>query len=155
MASILKYGESDVTFLRSLYNRMLLYYSKYFGIDKRPDYITHGKFIAALSLSEYNGIPLDMSALRNIQGHHAEIENEIVTEMNKVHELFLAKKIGGWTFKHNLFGELVEKLKLQNTWPRTAKGKFATDSKTIEKFRMVPQIDMLQSYFYHLTNLPQ
>ena len=72
MASILKYGESDVTFLRSLYNRMLLYYSKYFGIDKRPDYITHGKFIAALSLSEYNGIPLDMSALRNIQGHHAE-----------------------------------------------------------------------------------
>ena len=51
--------------------------------------------------------------------------------------------------KHNLFGELVEKLKLQNTWPRTAKGKFATDSKTIEKFRMVPQIEKLTKLLKH------
>ena len=143
VADILKYGESDVTFLRSIYERMLLYYTKYFGLDKRHDFINRGQFIAALSTSEYNGIPLDMSALTNIQGYHAEIENEIVNDMNSVHELFLPKKAGGWTFKHNLFGGLVEQLRLDEKWPRTAKGKFATDGKTIEKFRMVPKIEKL------------
>ena len=143
IADILKYGESDVAFLRSIYDRMLLYYSKYFGLDKRLDFINRGDFIKALSLSEYNGIPLDMSALKNIQGHHASIETEIVEDMNSVHELFLPKKTGGWTFKHNLFGELVNKLRLSEKWPLTAKGKYATDSKTIEKFRDVPEIEKL------------
>ena len=143
VADILKYGESDVTFLRSIYDRMLLYYTKYFSLDKRYDFVNRGRFIAALSMSEYGGIPLDMSALTNIQGYHSEIEDEIVNDMNSVYELFLPKKAGGWTFKHNLFGDLVEKLKLDEKWPRTAKGKYATDSKTIEKFRSVPQVEKL------------
>ena len=143
IADILKYGESDVTFLRSIYERMLLYYTKRFGLDKRHDFINRGQFIAALSFSEYNGIPLDMSALRNIQGYHSEIEDEIVNDMNSVFELFLPKKAGGWTFKHNLFGELIEQLHLAEKWPTTAKGRFATDGKTVEKFRMVPEIEKL------------
>ena len=141
--NIMEYCESDVKYLFDVFNKMLKYYQVRLSLDKEPDMLKRGEFIACLSICERLGIPLDMPALRNIQGNHALIENSIVEEMNQIQEVFIKNKAGNWVFKANLFADLINSVGLENLWPKTATGKYASDSKTIEMFRHVDKVERL------------
>ena len=140
--NIMEYCETDVEYLFQVWHKMLKYYQSRLELDKEQDMLDRGEFIACLSLCERLGIPLDMDALTNIQGNHKLIEDNIVEDMNTIHELFIKAKAGNWVFKADLFAGFIKKLGLEHKWPTTATGKFASDSKSIEKFREVEEVEL-------------
>ena len=140
---IIKYCEGDTIYLHDIFNKISRYYDVKFGIDNHDAFKIRGRFAASLSKAERHGIPLDMRALGNIQKNHDLIEDKIIKDMNSTFEMFIKdKRTKRWVFKQKLFTEFIESLKIID-WPKTAKGKLSTESKTIEKYRHYPDVEKL------------
>ena len=139
--SILEYGESDVEHLEFILNKFIKYYSKR-GKDELRNMVDRGKYIAALSLCEHLGLPLDVQRIRKINDNYDEIRDKAIMEMNNVFEIWKKTKKGAWVKKTDQFNKMVESLgNASKTWPRTSRGAFSQESAVISANRHYPQIE--------------
>jgi len=122
--SILDYCQTDVDALAHLLPALV---RKLFD---RPFWLEHalnrGKFAMATGYMEFNGIPLDVKTMGEMQDNWPELTTKLIEEIAEEYPVFEGK-----TFKQSLFAEYLNKEKI--AWPRTATGALALDRETFRQ----------------------
>jgi hypothetical protein len=123
---ILIYCETDVDSLARLLPKMLP------GIDLGVA-LYHGEFVAASTMMEHRGIPIDMevfSQLTNPETWRA-LRDAMVPTIDAKYGVYVRDASGGWTFNMERF---IAYLKCEGIpWPELETGKLNMQRKTFEE----------------------
>ena len=143
MTDIIKYCEEDVLNLEQLFYKILEDYEKE-GADPATvltQSTFHGRAMGVCAQIETNGIPVNEELYNNFNKHFPIIKNDIIVEANKTLNVFDENN----KFKKDKFTDLIIKLGLDGSWPRSDKTKkFKEDKDTLRKFKNVPEIQLLR-----------
>jgi DNA polymerase I-like protein with 3'-5' exonuclease and polymerase domains len=140
---VLDYCAADVKVLPRLLERMQLFYQRFFDQDRMEIMKRRGRYIAALSKCEHVGIPIEISTLEAISTNRQQIVADVCKSMNSDHPLYALRSDGTYVFKVDRFKEMLERLNLLGSWPRTNTGMPSIESESIESFRFHPSIEKL------------
>ena len=122
-SDLLEYCASDVAALSKLLGRMA---------DRihLPQALLRGRYMRAIAMMEYNGVPIDTDTLENLRRNWDSIKLELIAEVDKNYGVF-----DGTRFKLDRFATLLRRLKINN-WPLTDIGRL---SKSDEVFKKMAQ----------------
>jgi DNA polymerase family A len=115
-ADILDYCAGDVHGLERLLPAMLP------KIDL-PRALLRGRYMAAVSALEANGVPIDVPTLELLRAHWGEIKNQLIADVDSDFGVY-----DGLTFKMNLFEQLL--IRLGIPWDRLESGNLCLDDST-------------------------
>ena len=143
MTNIIKYCEEDVLTLEKLFYRILEDYEKE-GVDPATlltQSTFHGRAMGVCAQIETNGIPMNSELFDDFNKHFPSIKSDIIIEANKTLKVYDENN----KFKKDKFNDLIIRLGLQNSWPRSDKTrKFKEDKDTLKKFKYIPEIQLLR-----------
>ena len=139
-ADILDYCAGDVHALERLLPAMLP------KVDL-PRALLRGRYMAAVSAMEANGVPIDVPTLELLRAHWGEIKNQLIADVDKDFGAY-----DGLTFKMNLFEQLLIRLKIP--WDQLESGSLCLDDSTWrEMARAYPVISPLRELRHALSDL--
>ena len=107
--ALLDYCETDVLALARLLPRML------YALDL-PHALFRGRYMAAVSSMEYNGVPIDTATLDLLKASWTDIQDRLIAEIDKDYGVF-----DGRTFKADRFEDFIRKHGIP--WGRTESGR--------------------------------
>ena len=143
MTDIIEYCEEDVLTLEKLFYKILEDYERE-GADAATvltQSTFHGRAMGVCAQIETNGIPMNTELFNDFNEHFPNIKNDIIVEANKTLNVFDENN----KFKKDKFTDLVIKLGMQDSWPRSDKTKkFKEDKDTLKKFKYIPEIQLLR-----------
>jgi DNA polymerase family A len=113
---LLDYCESDVKALTLLFEKMAP------KLDL-PRALIRGRYMRAVARMESVGVPVDVPMLQELRDHWTDLKTDLIAQVDSLFGVY--KKT---TFKLNLFSAWLEAQGI--TWPRTPKGRIATDEDT-------------------------
>jgi hypothetical protein len=116
---ILDYNETDVDAIDRLLPKMLSH------IDL-PRALFRGRYMAAVSYMEHNGIPIDTELLAELREHWDSIKIVLIEEIDKDHGVY-----ENGTFKQTLFAAYLARNKIP--WPLLKSGKLNLRDKIFEQ----------------------
>lgn len=159
--AIQEYCTEDCLDLRNLWRSIQKPLKKMTGFDDSTlldVQMWRGRYAANLAHMERTGFPIDMPALQNLIRNTDQIKKEAIENCNKVYPFFRRKQSKNlkpeWTFTKARFNEYVKQSGQADKWPRSEKtGAFKTDTKTMEKFRFLNEIETLHQTNKLLRNL--
>ena len=121
-ARILDYCEEDVIAVEKLFPVML----PYFNVGEA---LIRGSYTRAVAYVERNGIPVDVPTYRSLKQNWPTIRNGLAEALESKHGYGVYRpdpRTGAMKWNEKGFEDLITRLGLQDVWPRTEKGKFAT-----------------------------
>lgn len=128
---ILKYNLEDV-----ITNEKLFYAQLESLSFKNEDFhqiisqaIFHGRAMGVCAQIEHNGIPVNLELYNDLDQHYEEVRQLEIVELVKVFDCYDGEK-----FSNKKFAAALEKEGLTDRWPKTEKGRFKTDDRTIYRF---------------------
>ena len=143
MSDIIKYCEEDVLNLEQLFYKILEDCEKE-GADPATvltQATFHGRAMGVCAQIETNGIPMNIELFNNFNEHFPSIKHDIIVEANKTLNVFNEND----KFKKDKFNDLIIKLGLQDSWPRSERTKkFKEDKPTLKQFKHIPEIQLLR-----------
>jgi DNA polymerase I len=87
--------------------------------------LLRGRYMAAVSAMELEGVPIDVSTLTAIRTHKEAIKLDVVREVDQAYDVF-----EDTTFKLDRFEALLDRHKI--AWPRTDKGQLELKEKVFK-----------------------
>ena len=133
----------DVLNLEQLFYKILEDYEKE-GVDPATlltQSTFHGRAMGVCAQIETNGIPINAELFDDFNKHFPSIKNDIIVDANKTLNVFDENN----KFKKDKFTDLIIRLGLQNSWPRSDKTrKFKEDKDTLRNFKKLPEIQLLR-----------
>jgi DNA polymerase I len=137
---IFEYCAGDVYALERLLLAMLPY------IDL-PRALLRGRYMAAVSAMEFNGVPIDTLTLELLREHWDDIKSELVAAVDGGYGVY-----EGNTFKENLFENLL--IRRDIPWPLLDSGKLDMKQKTFrEMAKMYPIISPIYELRHTMSHL--
>jgi hypothetical protein len=137
---ILDYCESDVEALKRLLPEMLP------RIDM-PRAVLRGRYMAAASAMEHNGIPIDTDTLAAFRAHWGDIQDDLIAEINANYDVY-----DGRTFRTARFAAWLEANRIP--WPRLESGELDLKERTFrEMARVYPEVSPLRELRSSLAEL--
>jgi DNA polymerase-1 len=112
-----------------------------------PRALLRGRYMAAASAMEHNGVPIDTETHGLLCENWELIKDQLIADVDKDYGVY-----EGTTFKQELFAALLNRLGLP--WPRTPTGQLATDDKTFrEMAKAHPVISPLRELIHAVSQL--
>ncbi len=125
--AILDYCETDVVALDGLLSALAQ------RIDL-PRALLRGRYMKAVSAMQMNGTPIDVLTLRRLQTHWPELQNRLITEIDRQYGVY-----DGRTFKADRWAEYLVKEGIP--WPRLDAGRLDLTDETFRQMaRIYPQV---------------
>ncbi len=116
-AALMEYCESDVVALELLLPKMLPHISVRHALLR-------GHYVRAAAIIEFDGVPVDVEAVRLLKRHREELRREVVASVAEfgvyVGTTFKTKRFEAWLRANGVF------------WPRLPSGRLDLDKKTFE-----------------------
>jgi DNA polymerase-1 len=116
---VLDYCETDVTALKRLLPAMLP------GIDI-PHALLRGRYMAAVSAMQTNGVPVDVEMLAKFRQHWTAIQDDLIAAIDGNYGVY-----EGRTFKMDRFARWLAENNIP--WPRLESGRLDLDDKTFRQ----------------------
>ena len=143
MSDIIEYCEKDVLNLEQLFYKILEDYEKE-GVDPATlltQSTFHGRAMGVCAQVETNGIPINKKLYDDFNKHFPSIKSNIIIDANKTLNVFDENN----KFKKDKFTDLIIKLGLDGSWPRSDKTrKFKEDKDTLRNYKKIPEIQLLR-----------
>ena len=140
ISALIDYCESDVTALVRLIPKMAAH------IDL-PRAILRGRYMKAVSVMEWNGIPIDMASLERLGPHWDSIKAALIKEVDRDFGVY-----DGTTFKSDRFAAYLEHNAI--SWPMLPTGKLDLKDDTFKEMaRAFPQLEPLKQLRTTLSGL--
>jgi hypothetical protein len=137
---ILNYCESDVLALERLLRAMLP------NIDL-PRALLRGRYMAAASAIEHNGVPIDTPTLRQIREHWTDIQDELIADVDADYGVY-----AGRTFKQDRFAAWLARNNIP--WPRLESGALDLEENTFRQMaKGHPKVSPLRELRHNLSEL--
>ena len=137
---VLDYCETDVTALKRLLPAMLP------GIDI-PHALLRGRYMAAVSAMERNGVPIDVEMLAKFRQHWTAIQDDLITAIDGQYGVY-----EGRTFKLDRFARWLAENNIP--WPRLESGRLDLDDKTFRQMaKAYPIVSPLRELRSSLSDL--
>jgi DNA polymerase I len=112
-----------------------------------PRALFRGRFMAAVSVMEYYGVPIDVETLDLLRENWDLIKDRLIAEIDKDFGVY-----EGTTFKLERFAALLNRLSI--AWPRTDTGRLATDDDTFrEMAKTYPVLSPLRELRHAISDL--
>lgn len=128
--NLMDYCETDVIALENLFLKMKS------AIDL-PRAIFRGRFMAAAAKIEFNGIPIDVPRLREIESNWPEIQTALIRRVNDEFGVY-----EGLSFRGHLFVDYLNRNNMR--WPTLPSGSLDLKEQTFEDMaKIYPQITTL------------
>jgi hypothetical protein len=125
--AILDYCETDVVALDGLLSAMAQ------RIDL-PRALLRGRYMKTVSAMQMNGTPIDVLTLRRLQTHWPELQNRLITEIDRQYGVY-----DGRTFKADRWAEYLVKEGIP--WPRLDSGRLDLTDETFRQMAGIyPQV---------------
>jgi DNA polymerase I len=139
---ILEYCAGDVYALERLLPAMLS------GIDL-PRALLRGRYTAAASAMEHNGVPIDVATLTSLRAHWTDIQDQLVADIDTDYGVFDGRVFKAARFEQFLIAKDIP-------WPALPTGKLALDKDTFrEMSRAYPIISSLRELRHALSDMRQ
>ena len=142
---ILDYCAGDVYALERLLPAMLPY------IDL-PHALLRGRYMGSVAVVESHGVPVDVPALALAKRHWADIQDELIAEVDADFHVYK-----GRSFKEERFEKCLDRLGILPSWPRHESGRLDLDDSkrhTLrEMARMFPVISPLRELRHALATM--
>jgi DNA polymerase I len=139
-SALLAYCESDVISLRKLLGAM----------EPRIDFpraLLRGRFMKAAAWIEWNGVPINTTALGRLRENWPRIQDRLIERVDRNYGVFV-----GRTFKVDRFEQWLGVQAIP--WPRLPSGRLALDDDTFrEMARSYPVLNQLRELRYSLSQL--
>lgn len=137
------YCRSDVVALTKLTAAM---WSR--GLINLPQGLLRGRFMRAVGIAEFNGVPIDVETLQKLRKHWETIKLELIAQVDKDFMVF-----EGARFKLDRFAKCLRRLKIRN-WPRTEVGRLSKSDETLKKMSQAyPVLQPLRELLYTISKL--
>ncbi|MBW8617068.1 MAG: hypothetical protein KGO21_00035 [Hyphomicrobiales bacterium] len=134
-SSILDYCQSDVDALAQLFPRMIMKWVK--DEQRLGQALLRGRYMAAASAIERNGIPIDVELLQNLKDNWDHIKQVLIAEVDQEHGVY-----ENGSFKISNFEAYLATNKIP--WPRLATGSLQLDRDTFKAQQLAyPQLKPL------------
>jgi hypothetical protein len=145
-SDILQYCMDDTEYLKPLFEKTFSVIKAYSPSYNSKCVLEYGKWMLNIACIECNGIPLDIEKIKTFSENYSKLSVDIPTQCNKVRPFFVwDEKKSKFTRNYNLFKDFVTDSGIP--WPKTEKGKFKQDKKTLESL----QNSFLEVRTYHNT----
>jgi hypothetical protein len=129
--AILDYCESDVAALAQLLHAML-------PLIDLPRALLRGRYMMAVARMEWTGVPIDTATLALLRSRWAEIQDQLIAEIDEAYRVF-----EGRTFKSDRFAGWLSRNGIP--WPRLPSGKLdLSDEAFREMARAYPSVAPLR-----------
>lgn len=155
-SDIIKYCESDVEHLLKLGKHLLDDHLKItnFSINEIIEiFLWHSKWMFMNAIIEKNGLPFNRSRFEMLAYNYDNIKENLYKDMNKIYKLYEYDK-GRYVKKYVLFEELIKKLNLQNSYPRSFKSNnFKRDKETLKSYESIKELKKYRDTEKALSNL--
>ena len=143
MADIIEYCEEDVLNLEQLFYKILEDCEEE-GADPATvltQSTFHGRAMGVCAQIETNAIPMNTELYNDFNKYFPSIKHDIIIEANKTLNVFDEND----KFKKDKFNDLIIKLGMAGSWPRSDKTKkFKEDKPTLKQFKHIPEIQLLR-----------
>ena len=143
MQQILEYCKSDVVvtgkLLQPVLDHMEIRLSRAEHETRIQQILFRGRVKTAEAQVIHSGICCDNEKLNLFNKYWPEAKENFVKEQDKNLNCF-----EDGVFKYDKFVELIHKNKLEKPWPKTPKGNFKSDEKTLKRFEYIADMDKLR-----------
>jgi len=137
---ILDYCELDVIITKKLFQKML-------PLIDWPRAQLRGRYMAAVTIMERNGTPIDTNLYASIVNHWDEIKLQMIAEVNPQYNVY-----EGTVFKMENFKKYLNEHNI--LWERTPTGRLELTDDTFKSYSTTyPQLEMLRQLRYNLNKL--
>lgn len=137
---ILAYCFSDIEALEKLLPKLLA--EPGFRLDIE---LFNGEVVAALTLMQLRGIPIDTATFSSLAKAWARIRDDMVPTLGAKYGVFVRKTGGDYAFNMKLFEAYLAREGILASWPRTPTGRLKTDEDTFSDIcRAWPQLNDLR-----------
>ena len=122
--ALMDYCQTDVDALAELLPRMMPHM-------RRLDQALHrGRYMKAVSSMECRGIPVDLETFERLRDQWGDIQGRLIDAVSADYDVFDGRKFSFEKFERYL-------VEHGHRWPRTAKGRLATDRQTFRDMARV------------------
>jgi len=130
-SGILKYNLEDVIMSEKLFYAQLETLS--FNNDNFHQIVSqaifHGRAMGICAQIEHNGIPVNLKLYNDLNNNYEEVRKLEIEELIRIFDCYDGEK-----FSNKKFVADIEIINIYNRWPKTEKGRFKTDDRTIYRF---------------------